>query len=70
MYQFTRFFAVLTVLAIPAATFIPSSNPAWAQDDEADEAAPIDMDTDDDSNGIPDEFEAAFNEVKAVAEGL
>ena len=44
--------------------------PAQAQvGDGSGEAEPFDMETDADSNGIPDDFENGFNRIMAVAEG-
>jgi hypothetical protein len=49
---FTLFVAIVLALS----TYLPLA----AADDNDNEVTPIDLETDDDENGIPDEFETEF----------
>ena len=65
MRKYTLVIAALAVLAIVVAATILFSGSAWATAN-ADEPTPFDMETDNDENGIPDDFENAFDEIELL----
>ena len=66
--KFTKFFAAFVVLAILAVAVAPPAILTPAQGDSG-AAEPFDMVTDADGNGIADDFENAYNRIRALAEG-